>query len=58
LTNASVEKGAEIGSPTLAHLLPGRWKALAKTDFLASGRNIFDGDDLTKKVRILLVPFH
>jgi len=39
----------KFGALTLAHLLAGRWKVLAKTDLLASGRNIFDSDDLTKK---------
>jgi hypothetical protein len=46
---------AKFGYLTLAYLLSGRLGSASETDVLALGRNIFDVDDLTKKVRTLLV---
>jgi hypothetical protein len=40
------------------YLLFKRWKATSETDLLALGRNIFNSNNLAKKVKTLLVLFY
>jgi hypothetical protein len=54
LTNASVGKRVKFGYLTLAHV----WQTLgsaSRTEFLILGQNIFNINNLAKKVRILLI---